>query len=462
MARVHGPCDGCTSRGLLHFSPNSNPMKLLLLSIALACALAVPALPQFGDARSLQRQPIKPGLNCTNSQVLTWVAANNEFECSGSSAGGIVVTGTPSVGWEIVATGATTATWQAVQAANGHCTMSATTSCTITGLTGVVSKAVVSCFDNSSTLTEIIPNDFAGSTADTLVINFSAAQTGYCNASTGVGATGATGPASPPGAPSLSLQANNGAGGFAGVENWTNDATNHTIKLTPIPDPTTNLTVGLAGAGAGNVDDGDHCYAYAFQTGNAGFLARITFPAGFNTATVVDKTADGRVAVSAIAVSSDPRTARRILYRTKANAPCNDDQFFFLAAVGDNTTTTYTDNIADSSLTAGPAYFDNANVTGEIKIANGRQILSDAGFAIIDGTGTGVGSLPGVMYVTTNTQGGGNIRIVPNSTGALTNDGSGNLSWSLGSSGQAACWKTNGTLSYCESVVGAMGACTCH
>ncbi len=46
--------------------------------------------------------------------------------------------------------------------------------------------------------------------------------------------------------------------------------------------------------------------------------------------------------------------------------------------------------------------------------------------------------------------------------GVFTNDGSGGLSWKAGLAGQAACWKTNGDLSYCESVVGVAGACTCH
>ncbi len=170
-------------------------MKLLALSLALTFA----AYGQFGDARSIQHNPVKAGLVCTDGQVITWVAAHSQFECGAGSTGGIVVTGTPSPGQEIVATSSTTATWQTTQAANGHCTMAATTSCTITGLTGVVNKAVVSCYDNSGTLVEIIPNDFAGSTADTLVLNFSAPQTGYCNASTGVGATGATGAAGPAG-----------------------------------------------------------------------------------------------------------------------------------------------------------------------------------------------------------------------------------------------------------------------
>lgn len=31
-----------------------------------------------------------------------------------------------------------------------------------------------------------------------------------------------------------------------------------------------------------------------------------------------------------------------------------------------------------------------------------------------------------------------------------------------GSAGQALCWKTNTTLSYCDSVVGVSGGCTCH
>ncbi len=189
----------------------------------LALLSVTPALPQFGNATRLQQLPIQPGLTCANLQVPTWIAAHGQFECAAGGAGGVVVSGTPSVGWEIVATSASTATWQAVQAANGHCTMSATTSCTITGLTGVVSKAVVSCYDNSGTLAVIIPNDFAGSTADTLVINFSAAQTGYCNASTGVGATGAS---SPPASPTASVQFNAGAGAFGGTAAFTWDTTN--------------------------------------------------------------------------------------------------------------------------------------------------------------------------------------------------------------------------------------------
>lgn len=163
-------------------------MKLFLLGLALVCA----ARGQFGDARSLQRLPIKPALVCTNGQVVTWVAARYQFECQAAAAGGATITspnGTITVGGT-----PTNPTLDTVATANARCTFAAASTCSITGLTGVVNKAVVSCFDNSGSLVEIIPNDFIGSTADTLVVNFSAAQTGYCNASTGVGATGATGP----------------------------------------------------------------------------------------------------------------------------------------------------------------------------------------------------------------------------------------------------------------------------
>lgn len=103
-------------------------------------------------------------------------------------------------------------------------------------------------------------------------------------------------------------------------------------------------TAALAGAGAGNVDNGAHRYLVVFVTAagktNAGTPSA--------AATVVDKTANGKVALTGIALGSTAVTAREI-YRTAAGGT----SYLLLATLNDNTTTTYTDNIADASLGAG-------------------------------------------------------------------------------------------------------------
>ncbi len=64
-------------------------MKLLVLGLALTCA----AYPQFGNATRIQSQPVKAPLACSDSFVLTWVTAHNQFECLvNPGAGGGTVT----------------------------------------------------------------------------------------------------------------------------------------------------------------------------------------------------------------------------------------------------------------------------------------------------------------------------------------------------------------------------------
>lgn len=77
---------------------------------------------------------------------------------------------------------------------------------------------------------------------------------------------------------------------------------------------------------------------YTDTTANASLGAIADF--GTNT------TGWGQISLSAIPVSSDPRVVARVIYRTAANGSV----FKRLATISDNTTTTYTDNIADSSL----------------------------------------------------------------------------------------------------------------
>ena len=101
--------------------------------------------------------------------------------------------------------------------------------------------------------------------------------------------------------------------------------------------------VALAGAGAGNVDNGAHRYAVTFVTADG----ETEYGTPSAVVTVADKTANGKVSLTGISLGGSRVTARR-LYRTAAGA----NEHKLLATLSDNTTTTYTDNIADASLGA--------------------------------------------------------------------------------------------------------------
>lgn len=100
-------------------------------------------------------------------------------------------------------------------------------------------------------------------------------------------------------------------------------------------------TVALAGA-AGNVDDGVHRYRLTFVTADGETEGGLISDA----LTVSDKTSDGQVTVT-IPVGGTNVTSRKI-YRTEAGG----SSYKLLATVADNSTTSYTDNTADSGLGA--------------------------------------------------------------------------------------------------------------
>ena len=126
------------------------------------------------------------------------------------------------------------------------------------------------------------------------------------------------------------------------------DAVN--TKITPattgsVAAPAAGASVALAGAGAGNLNNGLYKYAVSFlYTATESGISPIT------TVTVVDKTTNGQVAITAIPTGGVGCTDRN-LYRTTAGGTA----LKLLHAMGDNTTATYTDNIADGSLGAAPA-----------------------------------------------------------------------------------------------------------
>ena len=114
------------------------------------------------------------------------------------------------------------------------------------------------------------------------------------------------------------------------------------------------ITVALASpAVAGNVTAGAHRYRATFVTAD-GETETGTVSAAV---TVSDAAVNGKVALTAIPLGSSAVTARK-LHRTAAGG----STFLLLATLADNTTTTYTDNIADASLGAGAP---SANTTAD-------------------------------------------------------------------------------------------------
>jgi len=103
------------------------------------------------------------------------------------------------------------------------------------------------------------------------------------------------------------------------------------------------VTVALAGAGAGNLDT-SVVYTWKVTYVNANGETE----AGTVSANISPTGGDGQVALTAIPVSSHTTVTSRKIYRTEGG----DSTYKLLTTLTDNTTTTYTDNIADGSLGA--------------------------------------------------------------------------------------------------------------
>ena len=119
------------------------------------------------------------------------------------------------------------------------------------------------------------------------------------------------------------------------------------------PAPTSVTVALLSPAAAGNLSVGAYRYLATYVTADgetqAGEVSAVV--------TVADAGVNGKVAVSAIPIGGSSVTARK-LYRTAANG----STYMLLTTIADNTTTIYTDNIADGSLGAGAP---TSNTTGD-------------------------------------------------------------------------------------------------
>ena len=134
--------------------------------------------------------------------------------------------------------------------------------------------------------------------------------------------------------------------------------------------PQTAPTAALAGAGAGNVDDGLHYYYVQFVTdyGHTGYDNDSEV-----SITVTDQSTDGQVDLSNIPVgAANQRVTGRKIFRTKAGVRYIG---FLLTTINDNTTTTYRDNTADSALGT-EQWYRSENTTGGEFYWNNNLFLS--------------------------------------------------------------------------------------
>lgn len=140
--------------------------------------------------------------------------------------------------------------------------------------------------------------------------------------------------------------------------------TNVTLSTTLTPN---GVAVALAGAGAGNVNNGAHQYSVQFfdGTGHSKLSA-------FASVTVVDLGTNGQVSVTSIPVGPTGTVSRK-LYRSEAGL-VGAANAKLLTTIADNTTLIFTDNVADAGL---GAVATNTN-TG-VGITASSAYVADAG-----------------------------------------------------------------------------------
>ncbi len=119
------------------------------------------------------------------------------------------------------------------------------------------------------------------------------------------------------------------------------------VTLAQIAAPSAPAAALVSPAAAGNVENGAHSYKVTFVAGST----ETEGGAKSDPVTVVDKTANGKVVLTGIPVSTDAGVTARNVYRTVAGAdPAVAANFLLLTTIANNTATTFTDNVADGSL----------------------------------------------------------------------------------------------------------------
>jgi len=183
---------------------------------------------------------------------------------------------------------------------------------------------------------------------------------------------------------------------------------NGNINLNQVTAPTTAPTVAV-NTTAGNLNS-IYYYVVAYGTANG-----IT---NYGPVSAAVAPVSQQVNLSAIPTSSNTLVINRKIYRTLAGAT-NAGPFFLVTTISDNTTTTYTDNIADGSLGAG-ASIDNHTANFEV-----------SGSTVLTITGASNNTALGLNTLQSNTIGQQNTAV---GWDALTNNTTGNWNSAFGQS----------------------------
>ena len=181
------------------------------------------------------------------------------------------------------------------------------------------------------------------------------------------------------------------------------------ITLAQIAAPEAPTAALASPAAAGNVEDGAHSYKVTFVA----TATETEAGAQSDPVTVVDKTTNGQVSLTNIPISSDANVTARNIYRTEANAdPDVDANYKLLANIANNTATTFTDNVADGSLTT-VAPTTNDTIADDFPVPLSRT-LEDAGMG---------GGVAGLAFLQIAEIGSGNLVITSDPDIAAEADG---------------------------------------
>ena len=152
------------------------------------------------------------------------------------------------------------------------------------------------------------------------------------------------------------------------------------IKFTSVAFPTA-CTATLVVTNTGNVDNGTHSYAVTFVT----TTGETELGTASNEVTV-DAT-HKQVDLTNIATSSSSAVSSRKIYRTKAGGA----DYYLLTTIGNNSATTYTDNVSDANLTGSYATFRDNDTFGKIIIDNIESLsLGKRNTLVGQGDGTNI------------------------------------------------------------------------
>ena len=174
------------------------------------------------------------------------------------------------------------------------------------------------------------------------------------------------------------------------------------IKLNPI----ISCSALTATVGAAGILTGSYVYKVSYEDENGNYTE-----AGIMSTSVTVTTQ--QIQLTNIPISTDSRVVARIIWRTVADSGW-PYVTYYLTRISDNTTSVFTDNIADSSLGTSPKYYNNTG--GNIYWSN-NSFIRNASMALSIGVNAGnnnagyetlfIGQNSGF----TNTTGAGNLFI---------------------------------------------------